>query len=192
MSKPCKATQLVLILLLTYACSKDARVSYPPWDSSLEPFFDDSFEIVGDVTRLKGQWADEQMDRMKGRAANADFVAETRIVSVRTITDTDRMETKTVQVRFTDVLYGTAPDETMEIHCSGDTVGFEQLKSYEKTDLIEQPYYLFIKWYENDAEIFNHFHFTIADPSIEVLVETLVEKRLAEEGKKKEPKFQMR
>jgi len=186
-----KYIKLFVVVMILFACSKGGVYVSSPWEEKYRPYFDDSIDVIGDLSRLEGQWAEEQMDQLEGRVFFSDLIALADILSVQTVVETER-ESMRIQIRLNEVLYGTSPGEPIEITCENDQPGFEMFKKHEQEGMLNKPYYVFIKWYEEDNELLNHFHFTIADPSMDVLVRTLVEKRLAEDKKKKEGRYRSR
>ena len=187
-----KYIKLFVVVIILFACSRSGNYVSSPWEEKYRPYFDDSIDVIGDLSRLEGQWAKEQMDQLEGRVFFSDLTAQVEILSIQTVVETER-ESMRIQIRLDEVLYGTGPGETMEVSCESDQPGFEMFKKHEQEGMLNKPYYVFIKWYEDDDnELRKHFHFTIADPSMDVLVRTLVDKRLAEDEKKKEGRYRSR
>jgi len=176
----------LLVLVLVAGCVKSGIRPSSPWKEEYRPFFDDCVETVGDVSRLQGHWAEEQKKQLEGRAYFGDFIAKVNLLSIHTVTDAEGRQSKIVTVKIFSTLYGEAPEETLELTSREDQPGYGQLERYEKENQSESPFMLFVKWYEEKDQILFHYHLQAMDAAVEIIVETMVDKRKSEESKSRE------
>ncbi len=178
---------LLAVVLGMGACGrKGPRSPSSPWKEEYRPYFDDAVDTVGDLSRIKGQWAEDQKKQLEGRSYFSDLVAKGNIASIRTVIDADGRQLKIITVKFIAVLYGDAQGESLDVTCGEDQPGYAQLEQYERERGPAMDFLLFVKWYEKKDEVLFHYHLQASDSAVDVLVETLVDKRKSEERKARE------
>ena len=150
------------------------------WDPKESRLFDDGVDLLQDISKLSGQWEYQAEQELEARAHLADMVAVVNILTVQTNEDLEGIESKKIDARIEEIIYGDAPGNDLALKSTSDSLGYSLILRHEQ-HLVEK-HIVFMRWFtQDDKSLGHHFHLSPASGKLEKIVRKLIATRVKEE-----------
>jgi len=154
------------------------------WDPKEGRLFDDGIDVMEDLSRLSGKWELDARDELDARANLADAIAIVEVLSVQTNADLDGVESKKLDARVEEILYGRMPTSELSLVSSPDSLGYALVIRHEAR--LVGRHIAFLRWFDGpDGKPANHFHLSPLAERLEGSLRKLLKARKDEEEAQK-------
>ena len=142
--------------------------------------FDDGVDLLQDISKLSGEWGYQAEQELEARSHLADMVAIVTVLAVQTNEDLEGIESKKIEARIEDIIYGDAPSKDLALNSTSKSLGYSLILRHEQR--LMGKHIIFMRWFtEDDRSLGHHFHLSPASGKLEKAVRKLVEARKKEE-----------
>ncbi len=150
------------------------------WDPKESRMFDDGVDLLQDISKLSGEWEYQAEQELEARTHLADMVAVVSVLAVQTNEDLEGIESKKIEVRIEDIIYGDAPGNDLALKSTSKSLGYSLILRHEQH--LVGKHIIFVRWFtEDDDSLGHHFHLSPASGKLEKIVRKLIKARKKEE-----------
>lgn len=171
---------LLLAVLVSLTGCGGAFKTGESWDPRESRMFDDGVDLLQDISKLSGEWEYQAEQELEARAHLADMVAIVNVLAVQTNEDLEGIESKKIEARIDDIIYGDAPGSDLALKSSANSLGYSLILRHEQH--LVGKHIVFMRWFtQDDKSLGHHFHLSPASGKLEKKIRKLLEARKKEE-----------
>jgi hypothetical protein len=179
MLRSCTVLLLLTVLVSLPGCGGAFKTG-ESWDPKESRMFDDGVDLLQDISRLSGEWEYQAEQELEARTHLADMVAVVNVLAVQTNEDLEGIESKKIEARIEDIIYGDTPSNDLSLKSSANSLGYSLILRHEQHLVGKQI--VFMRWFtQDDKSLGHHFHLSPSSGKLEKKVRKLIEARVKEE-----------
>lgn len=171
---------LFIAVLVSLAGCGGAFKAGDSWDPKESRMFDDGVDLVQDISGLSGEWEYQAEQELEARSHLSDMVAVVSVLAVQTNEDLEGIETRKIEARIEDIIYGAAPGKDLVLNSTSKSLGYSLILRHEQH--LVGKHIIFVRWFtQDDKSLGHHFHLSPASGKLESAVRKLIATRKKEE-----------
>ena len=179
MSRFCTVSILMAVFVSLTGCGGAFKTG-ESWDPRESRMFDDGVDLLQDISKLSGEWEYQAEQELEARAHLSDMVAVVNVLAVQTNEDLEGIESKKIEARIDDIIYGDAPSGDLALKSNSDSLGYSLILRHEQH--LVGKHIVFMRWFtQDDKSLGHHFHLSPASGRLEKVVRKLIKARKKEE-----------